>query len=136
MRTVIFAAIVAAPVALAAAQATRLTADQVANYTYEFGDKSTVESGKVPLAKGRWVDPEPEGSTFTLEKQMAFGDLDGDKAGDAAVIVKEDTRGTGKFYHLFILMNRGGSRCRSSRRSGSATGVSSSACASRRGCSA
>ena len=38
----------------------------------------------------------------------AIGDIDGDKLADAAVMLVESSGGTGRFYYLFVLMNRGG----------------------------
>ena len=35
------------------------------NFTFDLGDSSSVDDGKVPLANGKWVDPDG-GSTFTL----------------------------------------------------------------------
>lgn len=93
-------------VALAAVQALKPTVSQFANFSYDFGpeDKRTV-----PLKDGFWKDPEEGGSTFELIKEMiALGDLDGDKAEDAVVMLKETSTGTGRFYFLFVLMNRGG----------------------------
>jgi hypothetical protein len=76
----------------------------LANFTYNFGpeDKRTVT-----LKDGEGKDAEAE-STFTLLKLHAIGDLDGDKQPDAAAMLLEATGGTGSFYYLFVLLNKGG----------------------------
>ena len=43
-----------------------------------------------------------------LLKQMAFGDLNGDNAGDAAVLLAENFGGTGTFVSLIAVLNQGG----------------------------
>ena len=84
-----------------------LTRAQLETFTYQLGGASSVEDGKVPLTNGRWTDPEG-GSTFMLHATHALGDLDADGNADAAAIVVENTTGTGTFYYLFAIMNRGG----------------------------
>ena len=86
-----------------------VTAGDLQNFTYDFGEASSVEGGKVPLVNGTWSDKE-RGSTFTLHKLHALGDLDGDGNGDAAAILMESSGGTGTFYYLFAIGNRGSSR--------------------------
>jgi hypothetical protein len=98
---------VAALVVLALAAAAPLTRAQVETFTYDLGDTSSVEGGKVPLVNGSWTDP-AGGSTFSLHPTHAFGDLDGDGQADAVVILIEATGGTGSFYYMFALMNRDG----------------------------
>ncbi|HUE85752.1 MAG TPA: hypothetical protein VMO26_06705 [Vicinamibacterales bacterium] len=98
---------VAVAVLVALAAAAPLTRAQIETFTYDFGDTSSVEGGKVPLAKGTWTDP-VGGSTFTLHPTHAFGDLDGDGNADAVAMVVEASGGTGSFYYLFALMNRDG----------------------------
>ena len=81
------------------------TFKDLANHTYTFGpeDKRTIT-----LADGRGKEPEEGGSLFELMKVHAIGDIDGDKLADAAVMLVESSGGTGRFYYLFVLMNRGG----------------------------
>lgn len=91
-------------VALAVAPLTRA---QLETFTYHLGDSSSVEGGQVPLAGGRWTDPEG-GSTFTLHPTHATGDLDGDGQADAVAILVESSGGTGSFYYMFAILNRDG----------------------------
>ena len=99
--------IAALAVALALAAAAPLTRAQIETFTYDLGDTSSVEGGKVPLVNGTWTDS-AGGSTFTLHPTHALGDLDGDGQADAVAILVEATGGTGSFSYLFALMNRGG----------------------------
>ena len=75
----------------------------LANYTYDFGpeDKRTVT-----LKDGKGTDA--DNSAFELMKLHAIGDLDGDKQSDAAVMLEESTGGSGHFYYLFVMLNKGG----------------------------
>lgn len=93
-----------ASVTVAHAQVQALTFEQLANRTYDFGpeDKRTVT-----LKGGVWHDG-AEDSRFEIIKPHAIGDLDGDKAHDAAVILMESSSGTGRFYYLFVFMAAGG----------------------------
>ena len=84
-----------------------LTRAQLETFTYDLGDTSSVEGGKVPLANGRWIDP-VAGSTFTLHPTHAIGDLDGDGNADAVAIVIDSSGGTGAFVYMFALLNRNG----------------------------
>lgn len=84
-----------------------LTRAHLETFTYTLGNSSSVEGGKVPLANGRWTDPEG-GSSFVLHPTHAIGDLDGDGHLDAIAILIEATTGTGSFYYMFAIMNRDG----------------------------
>jgi hypothetical protein len=84
-----------------------LTRAQIETFTYDLGETSSVEGGKVPLVNGRWTDP-VGGGTFTLHPTHAIGDLDGDGNADAVAIVVEASAGTGSFYYMFAVMNRDG----------------------------
>lgn len=108
--TLAAAALVALAASVAAAQPTPpLTFARLQNVTLQLDESSSVEGGKVPLEGGRWTDTSPDGgSTFTLLPIHAIGDLDGDRASDAAVILLEGTTGTGGFYYLFALKNQSG----------------------------
>lgn len=79
------------------------TFTDLANYTYDFGpeDKRTVR-----LEDGKGTDADE--SSFTLLSLHAIGDLDGDKAADAAAMLVESPGGTGSFYYLFVLLNKNG----------------------------
>lgn len=85
-----------------------LTATHLQNFTYDLGDSSSVDGGKVPLSNGRWKDPADGGSTFMLAPVHAVGDLDGDGAADAAGVLVEESSGDGRFYYLFALLSREG----------------------------
>jgi hypothetical protein len=78
------------------------------NFTFDLGENSSVEGGKVPLFNGRWKDPAEGGSTFNLLPVHAVGDLDGDGTADAAVVLVEASTGTGTFAYLFALKNDAG----------------------------
>ena len=80
--------------------------EDLQNFTYDLGENSNVDGGKVPLVKGRWADP-ASGSSFTLHPVHALGDLDGDGAADAIAILVEAS-GTGSFSYLFAIANQGG----------------------------
>jgi hypothetical protein len=95
-------------IALATSQATPAgpaTFATLANLPYDLGPD---DERHIRLKDGRWTDPEAGGSTFTLLKEHAFGDLDGDRVPDAAAMLVEETPGAGRFYTLFVFMNRGG----------------------------
>jgi hypothetical protein len=84
-----------------------LTRTHLEAFTYDLGASASVVGGKVPLTNGTWTDVEG-GGTFTLHPTHAIGDLDGDRAPDAVAILIEASGGTGSFYYMFALMNRGG----------------------------
>lgn len=94
---------------LAAQKAPPLTFAGLQNLTLQLDGSASVEGGKVPLAGGRWTDPSPDGgSTFSLLPLHAIGDIDGDGASDAVVVLLEATPGTGSFYYLFAVKNHAG----------------------------
>jgi hypothetical protein len=84
-----------------------LTRAQLETLSYDLGDTSSVEDGKVPLVNGRWTD-RVGGSTFTLHPTHAIGDLDRDGSADAVAIVVEASVGSGSFSYMFAVMNRDG----------------------------
>lgn len=75
----------------------------LANYTYDFGP---VDQRTVTLKDGKGTDADD--SEFELMKLHAIGDLDGDKQPDAAAMLAESAGGSGHFYYLFVLLNKGG----------------------------
>ena len=77
--------------------------NDLANHTYDFGpeDKRTVT-----LKDGKGTDADD--NDFELMKLHAIGDLDGDKQPDAAAMLEESSGGSGHFYYLFVLLNKGG----------------------------
>lgn len=105
MTIVLLAAALALAPTLDPAQAAPLAFADLANRTYTFGpeDKRTIT-----LKDGTGKEPEDGGSTFALMKLHAIGDIDGDKAADAAVMLEESSGGSGHFYYLFVLMHKGG----------------------------
>ena len=84
-----------------------LTRAQLESFTFDLGDNASVDGGKVPLANGTFTDPDG-GSTFMLHPTHAIGDLDGDGHADAVTILVESAGGSGSFYYMFAVMNRGG----------------------------
>lgn len=84
----------------------QLTENVLKNTTYHIG-----ELGTIRLNNGVFKNQYGEGATqmhqVTLEK-MAFGDLNGDGAGDAAVIVAWQNGGSGTFKYLVAIQNSSG----------------------------
>jgi len=68
--------------------------------------------GKIKLNDGIYQEKVvPESATelvIKLSDKMAFGDLNGDGAEDAAVILVSDPGGSGTFYDLAAVINSGG----------------------------
>lgn len=82
-----------------------LTTEALRNASYHAG---YVEQGRVTLRDGRY---ESDGETpirITLLDPLAFGDLDGDGAADAAALLAFETGGSGVFVQLAPVLNRGG----------------------------
>lgn len=75
----------------------------LANFTFDFGPE---DKRRVVLKDGKGKDADE--STFELMKLHAIGDLDGDKQPDAAAMLVESSGGSGHFYYLFVLLNKGG----------------------------
>lgn len=84
-----------------------VTLRDLQHFTFDLGDSSSVEDGRVPLVNGAWTDARG-GSTFTLHPAHAIGDLDGDGVADGAAILVESTGGSGTFYYLFAVLGRAG----------------------------
>ncbi len=90
-----------------------LQLEQLRNAAYRFTD---MPDRPVQLTDG--VQPrdvnDPAGADYRIAgfveggEAAALGDLDGDGADDAAVIITADPDGTGVFYHLFIMLSDGG----------------------------
>ena len=79
------------------------TFTDLANFTYHFGPE---DKRRVSLEDGTGKDADD--STFELLKLHAIGDLDSDKQPDAAAMLMESSGGSGRFYYLFVLLNKGG----------------------------
>lgn len=69
--------------------------------------RSDMASGPVKLTAGRYEDPESR-LAITLSGEPVLGDLDGDGAPDAAVLLETVGGGTGVFMDLAAVLNRGG----------------------------
>lgn len=87
-----------------------LTLDALRNATYP---SEWEDSGVVTLTNGRYEgEPYVEGGAtrlvITLISPFAFGDLDGDGADDAAVILVANPGGSGTFYSLEAVRNESG----------------------------
>ena len=61
----------------------------------------------VKLTAGRYQEPESK-LTVALAGEPVLGDLDGDGAADAAVVLETDGGGSGVFMELAAVLNRGG----------------------------
>ena len=88
-----------------------LTLEQLANTEYE---SPTPAEGTIRLSDGAYrlaVAPgsASETSIVLLPDLLAFGDLDGDGAGDAAAVLAGSAGGSGTFISLAALRNYGGS---------------------------
>ena len=64
-------------------------------------------AGTVKLTAGRYEEPESR-LTVALAGEPALGDLDGDGAADAAVVLETDGGGSGVFMELAAVLSRGG----------------------------
>jgi hypothetical protein len=83
-----------------------LTRNALANGVYR---STYVESGEVKLSNGRAdVRDSEQTVTVVLTDHAAFGDLDGDGRSDAAAVLVTSTGGTGSFYDLVAVVDRGG----------------------------
>lgn len=84
--------------------ASALTVAALRNASYR-----TDDCGKITLRNGAYepADPNVRCSISLLDK-VAIGDLDGDGASDAAVLLGTDFGGSGFFVSLAAVLNRGG----------------------------
>ena len=87
-----------------------LTIDQVDNAQYQLVFQDSHKT--VQLTNGVYKngnDPaSPDFADVTLIEQMAFGDLNGDGLGDAAVLLAENYGGTGVFVSVVAMINQNG----------------------------
>ena len=87
-----------------------LTIDQVDNAQYQLVFQDSHKT--VQLTNGVYKngnDPaSPDFADVTLVEQMAFGDLNGDGLGDAAVLLAENYGGTGVFVSVVAMINQNG----------------------------
>ncbi len=82
-----------------------LTAEALRNASYH---AEYVEQGRVSLHDGRYENDGETPVRITLLDRTAFGDLDGDGAIDAAVLLACETGGSGVFVQLAPVFNRQG----------------------------
>lgn len=86
-----------------------LTLDQLKNFVYVSeeapGGKAALVNGKFEAATGTGATSKV---TVTLTEPVAMGDLNGDAAADAAVVLAASTGGTGVFKSLHVVVNDGG----------------------------
>ena len=86
-----------------------LTLDQLKNGTYL---SEYVPAGKITLKNGKFEQSSGAGATqkvvVVMIAPVAMGDLNGDNASDAAVILATNTGGSGTFYDLHAVLNEGG----------------------------
>jgi hypothetical protein len=70
------------------------------------------QSGRAKLVNGRFREPAAPGAATDIlvrtTDHYAFGDLNGDGAGDAVVVLESDPGGSGVFFDLVALINRNG----------------------------
>ncbi|MHB8079153.1 MAG: hypothetical protein ACYDIE_07855 [Candidatus Krumholzibacteriia bacterium] len=82
-----------------------LTVEALRNASYHV---EYVEQGRVTLRDGRYVNDGETPVRITLLDSVAFGDLDGDGAVDAAALLACETGGSGVFIQLAPVFDRGG----------------------------
>ena len=86
-----------------------LTVDVLRNATYT---SEFVKAGQAQLQDGVYeekIDPDSASKvTLMLSEHIAFGEVNGDGIGDAAVVLVESGGGSGTFYTLAIVINRMG----------------------------
>jgi peptidoglycan/xylan/chitin deacetylase (PgdA/CDA1 family) len=98
---------------VAPGEASALTWQQLKNATYLFPeDWGGPPDGLLPMEDGTFTyAPIPGAASvenYFLYRGVAFGDIDGDGAEDAAVVLIHSPAGTGVFYHLSLVRNASG----------------------------
>ncbi len=76
------------------------------------GTYKAPQSGEtVTLTDGKFdrTTPDTDVLHVAIPGPIAFGDLNGDRAADAAFIMSENTGGTGNFVSLIVVLNQNGS---------------------------
>jgi hypothetical protein len=91
------------------AHAEPLTLEQLRNAEYP---AEWPASGLAPLKNGTYHEPAAPGSVADIMVRAtqlhAFGDLDGDGTPDAVIVLESDPGGSGVFFDLSPVLNRGG----------------------------
>jgi hypothetical protein len=89
--------------------ATSLTLEQLRNAEYR---SQWPAAGLAPLADGLYREPAAPGSATEILVRAtdwyAFGDLDADGIPDAVIVLEGDPGGSGVFFDLVPVLNRGG----------------------------
>ena len=88
-----------------------MTPDQVKNAKYQLVIQDAHPI--VQLTNGAYQSSttdvsSPNYMSINLASQMAFGDLNGDGAGDAAVLLAENYGGSGVFVSVVAMLNQNG----------------------------
>jgi hypothetical protein len=92
----------AADKAEAAVVQTALTPEALQNSVYH---SEYFKEGQVKLTNGKY---ESAGIVISLDEQMQFGDVTGDRIEDAVVVLVTDTGGNGAFYDLAVVVDENG----------------------------
>ena len=104
------APVIQASPTLAPTSVPALTIDQLKNAEYQLVAQDSHKT--VQLVNGVYQngsDPaSPDYADVTLAQQVAFGDLNGDGVGDAAVLLAENYGGTGVFVSVVAMLNENG----------------------------
>ncbi len=87
-------------------QSAALTPQALLNGTYRID--LFEESRRVTLLNGAFNQKQPEDFLMVSLIEYALGDLNGDGADDAAVILVANTGGSGSFFILAVMLNDGG----------------------------
>jgi hypothetical protein len=84
-----------------------LTSEDIRNARYVLGGRGVLET--VQLAEGAYQGGQGmDYVSVSLLGPLAFGDLNGDGAGDAAALIAENYGGSGAFVYLVIFLNQQG----------------------------
>jgi hypothetical protein len=91
-----------------------LTADMLKNGTYKLPQLGAT----VTLVNGKYDSPAADENVIhvALLDPIAFGDLNGDGAEDAAVLFSENSGGTGDFISVVVVLNQNGAPMQSADR--------------------
>ena len=85
-----------------ASRQSALTLEALENAVYR---SDYFKEGQVKLVNGKY---ENAGIVISLDEQMQFGDVTGDRVEDAVVVLVTDTGGNGAFYDLAVVIDENG----------------------------